>query len=331
MATVYPSQIDTAITLATVVDNSSSVDAVVVNRLRDAIIAIEAQLGIDPAVMYGTVRMRLDVIEAAINSEQGEVISLAGDLGGTLANPLVIGLQGRPISPLIPGIGEVLTWNGFFWTPEFPAASEEYTISLSGPPAFLEIGQILFNPIFNATYLSDQILVAPTTASIQDNVGNPSQNIITENPPFTPNNFVYDQQYQYSSFPSTPFSVVFTLTSSDGSANATANTTTTWGQKIYYGVADPGGDTSAFIQSLSSTVSATLNTQFTVNATDGYAIYFAYRSAFGTATFWVDGWEGGFTLISDTISLTNAYGFTEDYTLYQSDQVGLGLTTVNVL
>lgn len=117
MTTVYPSQIDTAITLPTVVDNVTDVEANVVNRLRDAIIAIEAQLGVKPAGVYGTVRARLDAIESAIT--QGGVV-FGGDLSGTLTSQTVIGIQGNPITNNSPANGDVLTWNSGLgsWNPQ---------------------------------------------------------------------------------------------------------------------------------------------------------------------------------------------------------------------
>ena len=44
--TTYPSQIDTSITLPLVVDNASAVKGDTVNRLRNAIVAVEQELGI---------------------------------------------------------------------------------------------------------------------------------------------------------------------------------------------------------------------------------------------------------------------------------------------
>jgi hypothetical protein len=325
MVTNYPATIDTSQNLPIVIDNSTPVSASIVNGLRGAIIAIEQALGVNPGSPYGTVSNRLTILENSIGNLQS--ITLTKDLGGTFAQPLVVGLQGNPISSTTPGTGQVLTWNGTAWVPIFPAISPALAISLSGPPAFVEIGQALVNPIFNATYNP-----APIAASIQDNLGNPSQNVFTAAPPSVPPDiFVYSESYEFNSYPVIPFSVTFTLNASNGTGTVTDSITTTWVQKLYYGTAAPGGNTAAFIQALSnSPLSNTKTTFFSVDAGAGQAIYFAYRTAYGTADFWVDGFEGGFDLISNSIAVTNAYGFTENYTLYQSSQVGLGATTVNV-
>jgi hypothetical protein len=49
----------------------------------------------------------------------------------------------------------------------------------------------------------------------------------------------------------------------------------------------------------------------------------------GTRSFKVGGFDGGFTLY-DTISFTNASGYTEEYYVYRSDNAGLGQTSVTV-
>lgn len=61
--TKFPAQLDTSNELPLAVDNVTVVKAEVVNRLRSAIMAIEAELGIDPSRDYGSVRDRLDALE----------------------------------------------------------------------------------------------------------------------------------------------------------------------------------------------------------------------------------------------------------------------------
>lgn len=118
--TNYPAQIDTTTSLPTVVDNSTAAQGLIVNRLRDAILAIEDELGVKPSGIYGTIRSRFDTLETTIGNLQ--IIRLTSDLGGTLSNPLVIGIQGRPVSSVQPNLGDVLTWGGTAWEPN-PAGS----------------------------------------------------------------------------------------------------------------------------------------------------------------------------------------------------------------
>ena len=62
--TRYPNQLDSTNELPIAVDNHTFVRAEIVNRLRDAITAIESELGIKPSTVFGNVRARLDYLEA---------------------------------------------------------------------------------------------------------------------------------------------------------------------------------------------------------------------------------------------------------------------------
>lgn len=114
MVSKYPAQIDNSLTLPVSVDNRSPVTGSVVNRLREAIIAIESELGVKPGGT-STVKGRLDNINTSLNNL--EIISLSKDLGGTASSPLVIGLQGAPVSSVTPDVNDVLVWNGLSWSP----------------------------------------------------------------------------------------------------------------------------------------------------------------------------------------------------------------------
>jgi hypothetical protein len=111
----YPASIDNGSSLPLATDLQTPVQASVFNALRNATLAIETTLGVQPAGIYGTVSGRLTTLEGSVGNIQS--ISLAGDLGGTLASPLVIGIQGRPVSSMAPNSGQVLTWNGIAWVP----------------------------------------------------------------------------------------------------------------------------------------------------------------------------------------------------------------------
>ena len=71
------------------------------------------------------------------------------------------------------------------------------------------------------------------------------------------------------------------------------------------------------------------NKDFTVNAGAGQYIYYAIPAAWGTPTFFVGGFEGGFDLLSK-FNFTNASGYTTSYNVYKSGNANLGQTTVNV-
>jgi hypothetical protein len=126
----YPAQIDNSVSLPSAIDNFTPVTGDAVNRLRDAILAIETELGVKPSGVYTSVRNRLDTIENLFNLD---IVSLNGDLGGTTQHPLVIGLQGRPIDTVQPNVNKVLTWNGIVWTPSHVATLQGLPVSATPP------------------------------------------------------------------------------------------------------------------------------------------------------------------------------------------------------
>lgn len=66
--TTYPNGIDTTTQLPIAVDRVTGVRAEVVNRHRDAILAVENELGVNPSGTFGTVKARLDSLELAGSS-----------------------------------------------------------------------------------------------------------------------------------------------------------------------------------------------------------------------------------------------------------------------
>lgn len=84
--TVYPNAIDSSTQLPITVDNITPVRGEVVNRQRDAIIAIESELGIEPSGTYATVRARLDALEALIGAGGSGGISAILDEGVVVRN-----------------------------------------------------------------------------------------------------------------------------------------------------------------------------------------------------------------------------------------------------
>lgn len=136
---------------------------------------------------------------------------------------------------------------------------------------------------------------------------------------------------QSVSYPSVAGTVVFTLNSAKGSQSDTATITHTFVNKRFWGVTTvASGFTESDVESLSgSELSNSISKTFNVTAGSSEYIVYAYPSRLGTATFTVGGFEGGFNS-PETVSITNASGYTEDYYVYRSVNSALGSTTVTV-
>lgn len=113
-------------------------------------------------------------------------------------------------------------------------------------------------------------------------------------------------------------------------ATATKTVSLSFLNGVYYGVAAlPSSYDSAFILKLTKNLRSSKLASFSANAASGQYIYYCLPKRMGTCAFNVGGFDGGFSLV-DTISFTNASGYTEEYYVYRSDNAGLGQTAVAV-
>ena len=137
MVTRYPASIDNGTSLPLLV-GSSVLSPNSVNILRDAIIAIETELGVKPSGLYDTVRSRLDAIDVLLSGVQGN-ITFGGDLSGTMASQTVVGIRSRPVSAVAPAAGQTLIFSGATYIPGTNFGSQNITTSggITAGPAIL--------------------------------------------------------------------------------------------------------------------------------------------------------------------------------------------------
>lgn len=85
------------------------------------------------------------------------------------------------------------------------------------------------------------------------------------------------------------------------------------------------------MNSYSYKLQSSRSTSITVDATNDSSIYIwiCIPVSYGTPTFTVNGFEGGFTLIDDNYQY-NKYGTSVNYTIWRSDNGGLGSTTIQI-
>lgn len=124
--------------------------------------------------------------------------------------------------------------------------------------------------------------------------------------------------------------IVITATD-ERDATATRTVTINFQPKVYWGVADNKASyTSTDILALEgSALASNRNRTFSANAGTGKHIIYAIPSSFGTPTFNVGGFDGGFIKVG-TIEHTNASGYKQNYDVWKSVNAGLGQTSVTV-
>lgn len=129
---------------------------------------------------------------------------------------------------------------------------------------------------------------------------------------------------------------VFTLAATDAGsssfdpASASKTAALNFYNSVYYGAsAIPSTIDSEFLLGLTSALASSKAKTVTVNAGSGQYIWYASPTRFGSCSFNVGGFDGGFTLAA-TFSHTNDSGYEENYYVYRSDNANLGNTTVKI-
>jgi hypothetical protein len=311
----YPAQIDDGISLPEV-NQSTGLRPEVFNKLRDAIIRVEGELGVKPSAVFGTVRARLDYIQDIMSNS---LVSISGDLGGNVTDVKVIGINGNPIQDTLLTNGQVLTWDGYsqYWVAKFvPADTLLPPFTVFMQPAvntLVEVNSTVSNPSFTAEYtvLSSEL----ESVLISDSEGNPQKDVTS-----TPDAFTYDQSYTKTSFGE--YVTITAHATNVGFIERTSSVTFTWAQKVYWGISTiPGAYNSGFITGLSNN-ELTLNLARTFQLDDsgaGKYIYFACRQSYGTPNFKINGVPGGMSQVGSNINVNG-----ENYSVFKSDSANLG-------
>ena len=178
-------------------------------------------------------------------------------------------------------------------------------------------GASVVNPSFTAAYNQ-----AATAVSLTDSEGHNDVIALPGNAFVSPHTFtktVYGSTVTFTDHGTGP----------SGTGSATANTTLSWGQNVFFGSAvDPGGGgyNNAFITGLGSVLKLAPAGTYAYNASALQSCFFCARSAFGLtpANFTEGGFPFACSLVAAGVAVTNANGVVENYDVFRSDNIGLG-------
>lgn len=222
---------------------------------------------------------------------------------------------------------EVLKWNGSEWVAA--GVNESFTFSISsftsnlssttveiGSGTWLSTGAITFN----ASYLNGP----PISAYIACSSWGANLNLSS---PFSTVNSAEATAYPAGK----DSTIVFTLNAVNGESS-NSSITATFRNRIRWGVSTvASGYTSANVVGLSGSVLSNSQVQSqSINATTGQYLIFAFPSSYTSihATgFLFNGVACPFQS-PETVSVTNASGFTENYKVYRSTNTALGNSTL---
>lgn len=125
----------------------------------------------------------------------------------------------------------------------------------------------------------------------------------------------------------------YTLKATTNSEIVTAEATLSFVERVSYGVGTvpSAGYSSGFITGLNSSIQPTREITFTTTAREGEYIYVALPTSYGTPTFKVGGFEGGFEKVTSDPGLSyTRNGYVSAYHIYKSTNPNLGTTTIQV-
>lgn len=246
--------------------------------------------------------------------------TLAGDITGDPGANLIDTIQGFPIALTSPQPSDVLTWDGTKLVFGPPTGGVDFQIDsfdFDSAGALVEVGASFPSVDFVATYS-----VPPQSAAIFDDLTSLTQVLSS---PFTS----FSKPGPFTS--SSPGTVVtFVLNATLGAVTKIYSLTMEFTLRRYYGVSSVGVYDEAFITGLSSSsLGASPTANFSATAGAGEYVFFCLPASYGTPTFSVGGFEGGFEQVASSVNVT-VNGVTTAYDVWRSVHAELGTINVTV-
>lgn len=240
-----------------------------------------------------------------------------------------------------PTANQVMKWNGSTWVPgsitnatEFSFLVTAFSVTPGTTP--VEIGSGTWKTAGNLTFAATyQNSTGMTGASIQISGTGVTAwaSALSLSSPYTSGTSALDTLYP------TPGSgsyrtMTFTITGTRGAEAPTRTVNIAFANRRYWGTSTKSsGYTEADVEGLGSNELTTtrLKSSFTATAGSGAYVIFATPFMLGAATF-VDNATGfAFSMATpETVSVTNASGYTENYYVYRSTYANLGSVDVKV-
>ena len=122
------------------------------------------------------------------------------------------------------------------------------------------------------------------------------------------------------------------IATDERNAKVSANTSLTFLNGVYFGVAQAVTEDeidSVFIRRFNVQLTSARQREISVAADTDQYIYYAIPTRFGTPSFFVGGFEGGFNKVK-TFDFTNSNNYTESYDVWRTTNSGLGKTTITI-
>ena len=261
-------------------------------------------------------------ITAPNNGTPGQILSYVGlneynEVIAQWIDPPKVEIE--DIGPIINDAADVKYYNGDITNVKQALDKILYTapsitiFNASPAPGTYEIGTVL-GPI-SFTWETNKALSSQTLSEI------PSLQP-------TDRSAIYDDTFKENK----TFTLRIVEDASLGTGSASRSVSYTFQHRRYWGaMAEPDVYDSGLVAKLSNKEFATNNSKsaFTVTASADQYIYYCHPSSWGPPTFNVGGFDGGFRHIAQ-VSFTNTSGHTEQYTIWRSDNKGLGKQTITI-
>ena len=223
--------------------------------------------------------------------------------------------------------GFVSLWRGIRQSDIQPA----FSVSMSGGQT-VEIGTTIVKPSFTvnfsdaATAISFQDYGQPYAPVFPAPIDSQRNAILVSIGTFTKG----AADVSGSTWPSISFSAQVTAKHPPPTLPVSASAGITWLPRRFWGVGLYSGNIVTLLATgFNSELAGGLGKSFTVTASPTQKIYYLIPVSYGTPTFSVGGFDGGF-ILKTTVPYVNTLGVSLSYNLWESEKLNLGTTTVSV-